>query len=37
MYSLVDNDLREYHSYDNLTETGFYEQSIWKNGHSARI
>lgn len=30
---IVDADLREYHSYNNLTETGFYEQFIWKRGH----
>lgn len=27
-----EEDLREYHSYQNLTETGFYERFIWKRG-----
>lgn len=30
---VVDNDRREYHSYNNLTETGFYEQFIWEPGY----
>ena len=28
----VDDDRREYHSYNNLTETGFYEQFVWEQG-----
>lgn len=30
---VVDDDRREYHSYNNLTGTGFYEQFIWERGH----
>lgn len=30
---VVDNDRREYHSYNDLTGTGFYEQFIWERGY----
>jgi|InofroStandDraft_1065614.scaffolds.fasta_scaffold80913_2 hypothetical protein len=30
---VVDDEQREYHSYNNLTETGFYEQFIWERGY----
>lgn len=29
----ADVDLREYHCYNNLTETGFYERFVWKRGY----
>ena len=28
----VDGNRREYHSYNDLTETGFYEHFVWENG-----
>ncbi len=30
-YILVNGDRREYHSYNDLTETGFYETFIWQS------
>ncbi len=31
-YIVVDGDRREYHAYNNLTETGYYECFVWEAG-----
>lgn len=30
---IADGNIREYHSYDNMTETGYYESFIWEYGN----
>lgn len=31
-YIIADGNIREYHGYNNLTETGYYESLIWEYG-----